>query len=1221
MAGAGRLQPDTEIQWGQQPDGEEWTHLVNQLRAAPPVPWQQLHTTITTLQHLDASNGQPVPPAEQAAAERIATTGAQTPHGSHVHLNWAIAQVSYQLPSSATHPATTAQETLLQAHLGTQGASTAATLAQRWGRSGQHLLPPQRLQHEQPARTAPLADPDPDPETSDSTTSSQDSSSTTSSTETASATTSNSPPPAAEQPSPLGVPQIESRQHHSSDTPTPANNVATNPAHVVPNEYREAWLSLDDVDLHTTLQQKHVGFQSPPNFIRGRIRQAMTMSLTSIIQADTHEQKLRAWKLWMLLPRMLMHRPPNTRQLSKEEWRTRIAHFQAGRWTHLLDAVERTTPTQPGTNTLEQRARRGELSAARQALTAGPLAPGDASTLEELRDPTRRPAAPYGSIDAAIMQFVPAEPLQLPDALIINALRRTRKGAAPGPSGLPAETLRLVLDDADATQAFLQVSQLLAQADLPQQASNAIALGRLVALQKPTGRIRGLVVGDLLRRVVSRSIAQHYGQTIHTACSPHQFALSTRAGTEAVVHALTATTQLSTTQTILSVDGVGAYDTISRASMLRGLHATAGANACLPFVRMFYTETSHYVWHDGNGQPHVVTQAEGGEQGDPLLPALFSLGQHQALQAAHEQLQAGETLYAFLDDIYVTVSPERVRPVYDLLSEQLFNHTRIQLNTGKTRVWNGAGQRPPNLTSLGSDVWVGNPALPSTEQGLTVLGAPIGHADFIQTQLQQASQAHTGFLQDIPALDDLQASWLLLLFCASPRCNYLLRMLPPLATTQYAQDHDTAVAHCFTTLLDTGPLPATALAIAHLPLSLGGLGLTAATLQAQAAHWASWADAIPVLQQQVPITAATLLQQLQNPTVPALQAATASAHSLTTHGWEPPEWIAFTEPRPPAPPLHTYDGPNIGQGWQHPAATAIHTSCHQELLESLDPPSRAMLESQSGPHASRAFTTIPSSQETTYPSHLYRLLLLRRLRRPLPLTNRFCRCRRALDPFGDHRAACAQAGILRSRGGPLERAAARICREAGARVTTNTRIVDLNIDHVDTQDDRRIEVIANGLPLWGGAQLAVDTTLVSPLTRAGHPRMRGGQYRGTALRDARRNKERTYPELLRDRRCRLVVLGIEVGGRWSDEAAIFLRLLAHTKARQAPALLRHSLTNALIHRWSAMLTHAAMHAFAASLLDQDLSGCHNLDGNTPSISEILAEVTSPPHYSRLPALL
>ena len=44
-----------------------------------------------------------------------------------------------------------------------------------------------------------------------------------------------------------------------------------------------------------------------------------------------------------------------------------------------------------------------------------------------------------------------------------------------------------------------------------------------------------------------------------------------------------------------------------------------------------------------------------------------------------------------------------------------------------------------------------------------------------------------------------------------------------------------------------------------------------------------------------------------------------------------------------------------------------------------------------------------------------------------------------LDPLGDHRAACAQSGLLRAPGGALERAAARICREAGARVTTNTR--------------------------------------------------------------------------------------------------------------------------------------------------------------------------------------
>ena len=37
-------------------------------------------------------------------------------------------------------------------------------------------------------------------------------------------------------------------------------------------------------------------------------------------------------------------------------------------------------------------------------------------------------------------------------------------------------------------------------------------------------------------------------------------------------------------------------------------------------------------------------------------------------------------------------------------------------------------------------------------------------------------------------------------------------------------------------------------------------------------------------------------------------------------------------------------------------------------------------------------------------------------------------------------------------------------------------------------------------------------------------------------------RRHTYPELLRACRCRFVIFGIETGGRWSEEAATFLRL-------------------------------------------------------------------------------
>ena len=120
-------------------------------------------------------------------------------------------------------------------------------------------------------------------------------------------------------------------------------------------------------------------------------------------------------------------------------------------------------------------------------------------------------------------------------------------------------------------------------------------------------------------------------------------------------------------------------------------------------------------------------------------------------------------------------------------------------------------------------------------------------------------------------------------------------------------------------------------------------------------------------------------------------------------------------------------------------------------------------------------------------------------------------------------------------------------------------------------DGRRVEVVADGLTLWHGAQLAIDTTLVSPLRRDGSPRPRAADHGGAALDDARRRKERTDPELSGDGgRARLVVLAAEVGGRWSQSGAGFT-----LRVQQA-----------FIRRWSALLACSAVRAFSASLLDR-----------------------------------
>ena len=78
------------------------------------------------------------------------------------------------------------------------------------------------------------------------------------------------------------------------------------------------------------------------------------------------------------------------------------------------------------------------------------------------------------------------------------------------------------------------------------------------------------------------------------------------------------------------------------------------------------------------------------------------------------------------------------------------------------------------------------------------------------------------------------------------------------------------------------------------------------------------------------------------------------------------------------------------------------------------------------------------------------------------------RCGLPLDSRGHHRAACAVVGVLGRRGFALESAAARVCREAGARVSLDVRVQDMDLARPDALDNRRLEVVADGLPLFQG---------------------------------------------------------------------------------------------------------------------------------------------------------
>ena len=86
--------------------------------------------------------------------------------------------------------------------------------------------------------------------------------------------------------------------------------------------------------------------------------------------------------------------------------------------------------------------------------------------------------------------------------------------------------------------------------------------------------------------------------------------------------------------------------------------------------------------------------------------------------------------------------------------DKLWRHARISINQGKTQVWNRSGETPPDCEHLFFDAngepsgaWRGDHNLPTHEQGITILGTPLGHVDFVQGQLDEKIDEH-GVLLD-----------------------------------------------------------------------------------------------------------------------------------------------------------------------------------------------------------------------------------------------------------------------------------------------------------------------------------------------------------------------------------------------------------------------------------------------------------------------------------------
>ena len=122
---------------------------------------------------------------------------------------------------------------------------------------------------------------------------------------------------------------------------------------------------------------------------------------------------------------------------------------------------------------------------------------------------------------------------------------------------------------------------------------------------------------------------------------------------------------------------------------------------------------------------------------------------------------------------------------------------------------------------------------------MTVLGTPLGHPAYVRSRLAAVSEKHDQLIAQILSVSDLQCAWILLLYCAAARPNYLLRVVHPGLTARFAAHYDASLRRALSQLVSAPPTHMF-WDVVSLPFSRGGLGLRSAVLTTwMAGDWKS----------------------------------------------------------------------------------------------------------------------------------------------------------------------------------------------------------------------------------------------------------------------------------------------------------------------------------------------------------------------------------------------
>ncbi|XP_063366199.1 uncharacterized protein LOC134654659 [Cydia amplana] len=417
---------------------------------------------------------------------------------------------------------------------------------------------------------------------------------------------------------------------------------------------------------------------------------------------------------------------------------------------------------------IENKISDGDLKgAARLLFSSDVLSPDNPDTLLALQ--AKHPAAP-----ATPFFFDPPVPpelcLHIKDVDVYNAVLSFKTGSAAGLDGLAPQHLKDLtcpsVGDAG-VQLIACITKLINfmySGGVHPDIVPIIYGANLIALTKKDGGVRPIAVGSTFRRLASKIAVRYILAKLQKIFEPVQLGFGVRGGCEAAVHALRSYLEAGQCEVLLKIDVKNAFNSLNRDILLS--EVKSHIPEIYNYLLHCYGDPSKLMYHS-----HELSSEVGCQQGDPLGPAIFSLGINQIIKNLSSKFNVW-----YLDDGTLGGDVDSVLVDLSLINDK-FRSIGLTLNFDKCELY-----IPDScVVDVNSLVQRFNQLAPNIKildrRTLCLLGSPIfeeSFPDYIQNSVSKFQDNSHRLLEISPhyALSIIK-------FCLFiPKLTYVLRCCP-----------------------------------------------------------------------------------------------------------------------------------------------------------------------------------------------------------------------------------------------------------------------------------------------------------------------------------------------------------------------------------------------------------------------------------------------------------